>query len=101
MRGCKYMFMICTSYSLYLQRGLLCCRATRLAKPVIHSLNTSGTLYMINPTATAAVFRVQCCILITANAATVYLKRLWTDSCRIERYILLACCLYCHKVIML
>lgn len=40
------------------------------------------------------------CILITANAATIYLKRLWTDSCRIERYILLACCLYCHKVTM-
>lgn len=53
------MFMICTSYSLYLRRGLLCCRATRLAKPVIPPLNASGTLYMINPTAMAAVFRAR------------------------------------------
>jgi len=48
----KYMFMIRTRYSLYLRRGLLCCRATlgwrnRFLPP----LNTSGTLYVINPTA--------------------------------------------------
>jgi len=68
------MFMICTSYSLYLRRGLLCCRATRLAKPVIPPLNALGTLYMINPTATAAVFRAQlhinyckCCNNLQSN----------------------------------
>lgn len=59
MRGYKYIFMICTSYSLYLQRGLLCCRATSLAKPVIPLLNASGTLCLINPTAITATFRAE------------------------------------------
>jgi len=48
----KYMFMIRTRYSLYLRRGLLCCRATlgwrnRFLPP----FDASGTLYVINPSA--------------------------------------------------
>lgn len=39
--------------------GLLCCRATRLVKPVIFSFNALRNLYVINPTATGTTFRAQ------------------------------------------
>lgn len=42
------------------------------------------------------LYFVHSCILITTNAATIYLRRICTDSCRIERYIFILL-FYCRK----